>query len=96
MFGDGKTFSGGNGDDDQYIAIINGETGALRATAHIENEYLSDGPLAARFGVGYLDGVTPHLVTYMKNRQPGQGAFNLIMAAWKFDGKAVKLAWRWV
>ncbi|OBT92907.1 hypothetical protein VE01_08954 [Pseudogymnoascus verrucosus] len=96
VFGDGKTFSGGNGDDDQYIAIINGETGALRATAHIENEYLSDGPLAARFGVGYLDGVTPHLVTYMKNRQPGQGAFNLIMAAWKFDGKAVKLAWRWV
>ena len=96
MFGDGKTFKDGDGDDDQYIAILNGETGALRATAHIKNEFISDGPLAARFGVGYLDGVTPHLVTYMKNRQPGQGDFNLIVSAWTFNGKAVKLAWRWV
>ncbi|KFZ00325.1 hypothetical protein V500_01096 [Pseudogymnoascus sp. VKM F-4518 (FW-2643)] len=96
VFGDGKTFKDGDGDDDQYIAILNGETGALRATAKIKNEFISDGPLAARFGVGYLDGVTPHLVTYMKNRQPGQGDFNLIMSAWTFNGKAVKLAWRWV
>lgn len=96
VFGDGKTFNDGNGDDDQYVAILNGETGALRATAQIKNDYISDGPLAARFGVGYLDGVTPHLVGFLKNRQPGQGAFNLIMAAWTFDGKAVDLAWRWL
>ncbi|KFY92275.1 hypothetical protein V498_05058 [Pseudogymnoascus sp. VKM F-4517 (FW-2822)] len=96
VFGDGKTFKDGDGDDDQYVAILNGETGTLRATAQIKNDYKSDGPLAARFGVGYLDGKTPHLVAFLKNRQPGQGDFNLIMAAWTFDGKAVDLAWRWL
>ncbi|KAH8588445.1 FG-GAP repeat family protein [Bisporella sp. PMI_857] len=61
-FGDGKTFTSGSTDNHQFIAILDGRTGALRASAQIPTDYLSDGPLAARFGVGYLDGSRPHLV----------------------------------
>ncbi|KAH8781172.1 hypothetical protein F5883DRAFT_685510 [Diaporthe sp. PMI_573] len=95
VFGDGEKFSDGVDDDHQFIAILDGETGALRATSEVPDDYISDGPLAARFGVGYLDGETPHLVAFLKNRQDG-GDFNLIEAAWTFDGKDAKLAWKWL
>jgi hypothetical protein len=48
----------------------------------------------ARFGVGYLDGVNPSLVAFMKNRI-GKGDFNLMESAWKFDGKTLALQWKW-
>ncbi|KAK2613294.1 hypothetical protein N8I77_000215 [Diaporthe amygdali] len=83
------------GDGEEFIAILDGETGVLRATSEVPDDYISDGPLAARFGVGYLDGETPHLVAFLKNRQDG-GAFNLIEAAWTFDGDEAKLAWKWL
>lgn len=51
--------------------------------------------MGVRFGVGYLDGKRPHLVVYMKNRQDG-GAFNLIEAAYTFDGSKAKMAWKWL
>ncbi|WP_328947474.1 hypothetical protein OG778_00360 [Streptomyces sp. NBC_00184] len=93
-FGDGETFSYGD-DSHQFIAILDGRTGAARATAPVPDDYLTDGPMYARFGVGYLDGSTPSLVAYMKNRV-GNGGFNLMMTAWKFDGSAVKRQWKWL
>lgn len=95
VFGDGEEFTGGEDDDHQFIAILDGETGALRATSEVPDDYISDGPLGARLGVGYLDGETPHLVAFLKNRQDG-GDFNLIEAAWTFDGQDAKLAWKWL
>lgn len=94
-FGDGDEFDEGEDDDEQFIAMLNGQTGAARATIKVPNEYKSDGPLAPRFGVGYLDGETPHLVTFMKNRQPDKGDFNLVMAAWTFDGEEITQEWEW-
>src|SRR5690606_2477629 len=93
-FGDGVVFNEGADDNEQFIAILDGQTGALRAGTLVPNEYLSDGPLAPRFGVCYLDGERPHLVAFRNHRQPG-GAFNLIMAAWTFDGTAVTQEWEW-
>ncbi|KAM0421197.1 hypothetical protein ACHAPT_011089 [Fusarium lateritium] len=93
-FGDGKTFSKSN-NNHQFIAILDGRTGALRASAQVPTDYLSDGPLAARLGVGYLDGVTPHLVAYMKNRKD-DGSFNLMMTAWTFDGSSLTREWTWL
>ncbi|KAH7377513.1 hypothetical protein BKA64DRAFT_253589 [Cadophora sp. MPI-SDFR-AT-0126] len=93
-FGDGQTFSNSN-NNNQFIAILDGMTGALRASAQIPTDYISDGPLAARFGVGYLDGVRPHLVSYFKNRI-GSGDFNLMMCAWTYNGSAVSMAWKWL
>lgn len=92
-FGDGTTF-GLEDDVHQAIAILDGRTGAARATAPVPDDYLADGPVYARFGVGYLDGVTPHLVAYLKNRV-GSGAFNLMIGAWTFDGNALDERWVW-
>ncbi|WYZ36817.1 hypothetical protein EsH8_II_000323 [Colletotrichum jinshuiense] len=93
-FGDGKTFSDGETDNHQFIAILNGRTGALRASAPVPTDYISDGPVAARLGAGFLDGTTPHLVAFMKNRI-GSGAFNLMYVTWTFDGKSLKQKWKW-
>lgn len=95
VFGDGEEFGDGDSDSHQFVAILDGLTGALRATAEVPSDYIDDGPLAARFGVGYLDGTRPHLVSYMKNRK-NDDAFNLIMAAWTFDGSAVTMEWTWL
>ncbi|WP_159029959.1 RICIN domain-containing protein [Streptomyces marincola] len=93
-FGDGTTFSRSN-NNHQFIAILDGRTGALRASAQVPTDYLSDGPMYARFGVGYLNGTTPSLVAYMKNRV-GNGGFNLMMTAWNFDGSEVRMGWKWL
>ncbi|MGI5149406.1 hypothetical protein ACQEVC_24160 [Plantactinospora sp. CA-294935] len=93
-FGNGTRFT--NSDNNrQFIAILDGATGAPRATAAVPTDYLADGPMAARFGVGYLDGVNPSLVAYMKNRI-GSGAFNLMITAWRFTGTAVTQQWKWL
>ncbi|KEY73024.1 hypothetical protein S7711_04686 [Stachybotrys chartarum IBT 7711] len=94
VMGDGKIFSHEN-DEEQFIAILDGRTGALRASAMIPTDFIADGPVAARLGVGYLDGVTPHLVSYMKNRKE-DGDFNLMEIAWIFDGDTVTMAWKWL
>ncbi|BEL06610.1 rhamnogalacturonan lyase [Actinoplanes sichuanensis] len=93
-FGDGTTFT--NSDDNrQFLAILDGRTGAPRATAAVPTDYLADGPMGARLGVGYLDGTTPTLVAYMKNRK-ADGAFNLMESAWVFTGSALQLKWKWL
>nr|WP_175541614.1 hypothetical protein [Streptomyces aidingensis] len=93
-FGNGATFSHPN-DNHQFIAILDGRTGALRASAQVPTDYLADGPMYARFGVGHLNGTTPSLVAYMKNRI-GNGGFNLMMTAWNFDGSDVSMQWKWL
>ncbi|MGP3915548.1 rhamnogalacturonan lyase family protein [Nonomuraea sp. 10N515B] len=93
-FGNGTRFT--NSDNNrQFIAILDGATGAPRATAPVPTDYLADGPMYARFGVGYLDGATPSLVAYMKNRI-GSGDFNLMMTAWRFTGTALTQQWKWL
>lgn len=94
VFGDGQTFRDGDNDNHQFIAFVDGMTGALRASAELPNKYSADGPLGARFGVGYLDGKRPHLISYNKNRQKS-GAFNLLYAAYTFDGRDANLEWIW-
>ncbi|GKT56709.1 hypothetical protein ColTof4_08747 [Colletotrichum tofieldiae] len=93
-FGDGTTFDTGESDNHQFMAIIDGRTGALRAAAPVPTDYISDGPVASRLGVGFLDGETPHLVAFMKNRI-GSGDFNLMYVTWTFDGKTIKQNWKW-
>ncbi len=94
VFGNGTTFTNAN-NNLQFIAILNGLTGAPRATAPVPTDYLADGPMYARFGVGYLDGSTPSLVAFMKNRI-GSGDFNLMMCAWSFTGQALTQQWKFL
>ncbi|MFE7077340.1 hypothetical protein ACFU96_45395 [Streptomyces sp. NPDC057620] len=93
-FGDGTTFT--NSDDDhQFIAMLDGMSGAPRATAPVPDDYIADGPMYARFAVGYLDGHTPTLVAFMKNRV-GRGGMNLMLTAWTFNGTSVERKWKWL
>jgi hypothetical protein len=93
-FGNGTTFTDSN-NNRQFIAILDGMTGAPRATAPVPTDYLADGPMYARFGVGYLDGATPSLVAFMKNRI-GSGAFNLMFVAWRFTGGTLTQQWKFL
>ncbi|MFD0200392.1 MULTISPECIES: rhamnogalacturonan lyase family protein [Saccharothrix] len=93
-FGNGVRFTDSN-NNRQHIAILDGMTGAPRATAPVPTDYLADGPMYARFGVGYLDGVNPSLVAFMKNRI-GSGDFNLMFTAWRFTGSALTMQWKFL
>jgi rhamnogalacturonan endolyase len=94
-FGNGVTYNGLGDNTRQAIAILDGMTGAARATAPVPTDYLADGPMYARFGVGHLDGVNPSLVAYMKNRI-GSGDFNLMFTAWRFTGSALTMQWKFL
>ncbi|MDA1361490.1 hypothetical protein O1R50_17815 [Glycomyces luteolus] len=93
-FGDGQTWTHSD-DNRQWVAILDGRTGALRNYSGIPTDYLADGPMAARFGVGHLDGVTPSLVAFMKNRKDN-GSFNLTIAAWNWSGSNLTQKWKWL
>ncbi|MEJ3748788.1 carbohydrate-binding protein [Actinomycetes bacterium KLBMP 9797] len=95
VFGNGATYNGLSDNTRQAIAILDGMTGAARATAPVPTDYLSDGPMYARFAVGHLDGVNPSLVAYMKNRI-GSGDFNLMYTAWRFTGSALSMQWKFL
>ncbi|MBE1877614.1 carbohydrate-binding protein [Myceligenerans pegani] len=94
-FGDGTTYDDLPNNTRQAIAILDGMTGAARATAPVPTDYLSDGPMYARFGVGHLDGENPSLVAYMKNRI-GNGGFNLMFTAWRFSGSTLTQEWKFL
>jgi rhamnogalacturonan endolyase len=94
-FGNGVTYNALSDNTRQAIAILDGMTGAPRATATVPTDYLSDGPMYARFAVGHLDGVNPSLVAYMKNRI-GSGDFNLMFTAWRFTGSALTMQWKFL
>lgn len=94
-FGDGTTYNALPDNTRQAIAVLDGMTGAARATAPVPTDYLSDGPMYARFGVGHLDGVNPSLVAFMKNRV-GDGGFNLMFASWRFTGSALTQQWKFL
>ncbi|MGW0821754.1 rhamnogalacturonan lyase family protein [Streptomyces sp. NPDC002845] len=93
-FGDGTTWTHSD-NARQFMAVLDGRTGALRNWSAVPTTYLGDGPMAARLGVAYLNGTTPSLVAYMKNRRDN-GAFNLMMAAWRFTGSALRHQWTWL
>ncbi|MEV6589807.1 hypothetical protein [Streptomyces acidicola] len=92
-FGDGTTWTHED-DSRQWMAVLDGRTGALRNWSAVPTTYLGDGPMGARLGVAYLNGTTPSLVAYMKNRRD-DGSFNLMMAAWKYDGDSLDRQWTW-
>jgi len=93
-FGDGATWTHAD-DSRQFMAVLDGQTGALRNWAAIPTDYLADGPMAMRLGVGYLNGTTPSLVAFMKNRKD-DGSFNLMYAAWSWSGQNLAQQWKWL
>ena len=83
-FADGKTYTNSTADA-QAIAVVNGMTGAMEATAPVPTDFISVGPMACMMEIGYLDGVNPALVCWMKNRNADK-SFNSIMVAYGYAG----------
>lgn len=84
-FGDGTVFQ----DPDpnrQYIAVIDGLTGAPLATHPFPTDFYSQaGPYGTQLGIGYADGVRPSIYFWGRNRNP-DSSFNNIFASWNWDG----------
>lgn len=93
-FGDGKTYTN-NITNGQAIAVINGMTGALEASAPIPDDYISVGPMACMMEIGYLDGVHPSLVCWIKNRNADK-SFNSIIVTYGYGGRdTFKQEWKY-
>ena len=92
VFGDGKKFSL-SGTNAQAIAVIDGRTGALKSYVKMPTDFINVGPMAAMMEVGYLDGKTPSLVCWFKNRNTDK-TFNSLMVAYHVDDGQIKEQWK--
>ncbi len=92
IFGDSTSLAYSD-DDVQFISVLDGLTGGEKARIQIPNNYISVGPMACSMGIGYLNGITPSLVGFFKNRN-SDGSFNRLMCAWDYDGSNLSLKWK--
>jgi len=93
-FGDGTVWTNSS-DTKQWLAVLDGMTGSLKAYKSIPQDYISDGPMGCQLGIGYLNGTTPSIVAYMKNRKDN-GDFNLMICAYHYSGQNLVMDWKWV
>ena len=84
-FGDGTKYSSNSGGNGQAIAVLDGMTGTLKAAVNLPEDYLAIGPMACMMEVGYLDGMNPALICWIKNRNQDK-SFNSLMTAYGYEG----------
>ncbi|MFM9279661.1 rhamnogalacturonan lyase family protein [Paenibacillus jiagnxiensis] len=94
-FGDGTVWQTEESDDRQWLVVVDGMTGKLKAYSDIPDDYISSGPLALQLGIGYLNGTTPSIVAYMKNRNPDK-SFNVMISAYHYNGNKLIMDWKWL
>lgn len=83
-------------DSEQWIGCIDGVKGTLKAKAPIPSKYIEHGPMPARFGIGYLDGIRPSLVSVMINRD-WRRDFHMMIASYSFnDDNEFVMNWNWL
>ncbi len=91
-FGDGSKYT--NSDTQaQEIAVIDGRTGALKASAPVPNDKSEAGPKACMMQIGYLDGVKPSLVCWIKNRNDDK-SFNSYNVAYTYENGEFVQQWQ--
>lgn len=79
----------------QYVSVVDGLTGTEAARTPITNDYAADGPLSGHFGIAYLDGEHPSLITALKNRALSRN-FQYVTSAYDYAGGALTERWRHV
>ncbi len=94
VFGDGKTLEN-NQPLTQFISVIDGTTGMEITHTPLPDDYAADGPMSGQFGIAYLDGIHPSLITKMLNRV-NKTKFNIMICAWDYDGKKLSLRWKFL
>ncbi len=91
-FGDGGKYT--NSDTSaQVIAVIDGMTGALQDTAPVPDDQSEAGPKACMMQIGYLDGVKPSLVCWVKNRNDDK-SFNSYNVAYTYENGEFVQQWK--
>lgn len=78
---------------EQYVSVVDGLSGTEAARTTIVNDYAADGPLSGHFGIAYLDGVHPSLVTALKNRAASR-VFQYVTSAYDYRDGALTERWR--
>ena len=91
-FGDGNVYQNAVANA-QAIAIIDGRTGKLKATADVPKDYIKIGPMATMMEIGYLDGKNPSVVCWFKNRNANK-SFNSLMVAYGYQNGKFKQLWK--
>ncbi|BCY06341.1 DUF6250 domain-containing protein [Actinoplanes sp. L3-i22] len=82
---------------DQFVSVIDGRTGAERSRVPVAADFVADGPSGGQYGVGYLDGVHPSLITKQVTRIGAKrGDFRVLFAAWDYDGRHLTPRWKFV
>jgi hypothetical protein len=94
IFGDGAAWNNSS-NTKQWIAVLDGMTGALKKYAAIPQDYLSVGSMACSLGIGYLNGATPSIVAKLKNRNADQ-SFNEMICAYHYTGNNLLMDWKWL
>lgn len=92
VFGDGTTYSNSvtNG---QAIAVVDGMTGAMQDNAPVPDDMINAGPKACMMEIGYLDGVKPSLVCWLKNRNDDK-SFNSYNVAYTYENCEFVMQWK--
>ncbi|MBW8687489.1 rhamnogalacturonan lyase family protein [Chitinophaga rhizophila] len=93
-FGDGNVWTNSS-DTRQWLAVLDGATGALKRYAAIPADYLAAGPLNCNLGIGYLDGTTPSIVAKFKNRNSDR-SFNMMICAFRYTASGLTQQWKWL
>jgi rhamnogalacturonan endolyase len=92
MFADGKLLTDVQ-PSTQFISVVDGMTGKEITRAPLPADYAADGPMSGQFGIAYLDGVHPSLITKMLNRA-SKSKFNTLICAWDYNGRKLTLRWK--
>ncbi|MBR2087609.1 MAG: family 43 glycosylhydrolase [Oscillospiraceae bacterium] len=92
-FGDGKKYTNSNSQA-QEIAVIDGRTGSLKASAPVPQDYVNIGPMACMMEIGYLDGENPSVVCWMKNRNKDK-TFNSVTCAYGYQNGKFQMQWKY-
>lgn len=93
-FGDGNTWTNSS-NTRQWMAVLDGQTGALKSYVTIPQDYSSVGPLACNLGIGYLNGTNPSIIGKFKNRN-ADGSFNMMICAFRYSGSTTTVQWKWL
>ncbi|SDP70277.1 rhamnogalacturonan endolyase [Streptomyces sp. cf386] len=99
---DGTTFADGatvtaSSPANQFVSVIDGATGTERARQPVPDDFVADGPSGGHFGIAYLDGQHPSLVTKLVTRVGAKrGAFRILLQTWDFDGTDLTRRWKYV
>lgn len=81
----------------QFVSVVDGETGTERTRRAVPDDFTADGPSGGHFGIAYLDGVHPSLVTKLVTRVGAKrGSFRTLFQTWDFDGRELTERWKYV